>query len=227
MTMTVLIFGATRGTGLAAAQQLRARGDSVFALVRAGSDASALESIGVEVIRGNALSPEDVAKAFATATPGASLVSLGGKRGEQGPRPDLDGVKVISAAALQAGAPRVIMITAIGAGDSRAAVAPRVIEVLGEILALKTEAEAILQASGLDWTILRPGGMTSDPASGTAIMTEDHMVMGVINRADLASLAIRCMDDAATSGQILHTVDPAITWEAPLQRGGDLGENKP
>jgi uncharacterized protein YbjT (DUF2867 family) len=85
----------------------------------------------------------------------------------------------------------------------------------------------MLQASGLDWTILRPGGMTSDPASGTAIMTDDHGVMGVINRADLAMLAIRCLDDPRTIGHIYHTVDPGITWEAPLQRGGKLGESKP
>ena len=223
----VLIFGATRGTGRAAAEQLRARGDAVSALVREQSDASELEALGVSIIRGNVLDGHEVARAYAEAQPSAALISLGGKRGENAPRPDLDGVRVIVAAAKAAGAPRVLMITAIGCGDSRDAVAPRVLEVLGEILALKTEAEDLLQASGLDWTILRPGGMTSDPASGSAIMIEDHGVMGVINRADLATLAIRCLDDAQTVGRIYHTVDPEITWEAPLQRGGDLGERKP
>ena len=223
----VLIFGATRGTGRAAAEQLRARGDKVSALVREQSDGSELEALGVAVLRGDVLDAGQVAHAYAGAQPAAALVSLGGKRGEDAPRPDLDGVRVIVEAAKQAGVPRVIMVTAIGCGDSRSAVAPRVIEVLGEILALKTEAEELLQASGLDWTILRPGGMTSDPASGTAIMTEDHGVMGVINRADLATLAIRCLDDPQTSGRVYHTVDPEITWEAPLQRGGDLGERKP
>jgi uncharacterized protein YbjT (DUF2867 family) len=223
----VLIFGATRGTGRAAAEQLRARGDAVSALVRAQSDASELEALGVSIYRGDVLNAEDVAQAYASTQPSAALVSLGGKRGEDAPRPDLDGVRVITSAAQVAGVPRIIMITAIGCGDSRSAVAPRVIEVLGEILALKTEAEDLLQASGLDWTILRPGGMTSDPASGTGIMTEDHGVMGVINREDLATLAIRCLDDTQTVGRIYHTIDPGITWEAPLQRGGDLGERKP
>lgn len=223
----VLIFGATRGTGRAAAEQLRARGDTVSALVREQSDAAGLEAIGVTICRGDVLDVDAVTSAYAAAQPDAALISLGGKRGEDAPRPDLDGVRVIVDAAQAAGAPRVIMVTAIGCGDSRSAVAPRVIEVLGEILALKTEAEGLLQASGLDWTILRPGGMTSDPASGTAIMTEDHGVMGVINRADLAALAIRCIDDPQTAGRIFHTVDPEITWQAPLQRGGDLGESKP
>ena len=94
------------------------------------------------------------------------------------------------------------MITAIGCGDSRPVVSPTVIEVLGEILAAKTEAEDHLMASGLDATILRPGGMTSDPASGTAIMSDDHSLMGVINRADLAALTVDCIDDDATIGKI-------------------------
>ena len=147
-------------------------------------------------------------------------------RGET-PRPDLIGARHIVDAARQAGVPRILMITAIGCGDSKAAVAPKVIEVLGEILAAKTEAENYLMEAGLDATILRPGGMTSDPASGTAIKTEDQMRMGVIHRADLAQLTVDCLDDDATVGRIFHTVDPEITWEAPLQRGDDTGHKKP
>jgi uncharacterized protein YbjT (DUF2867 family) len=118
------------------------------------------------------------------------------------------------------------MVTAIGAGDSQSAVAPKVLEVLGEVLEMKTQAENILQDSGLDYTILRPGGMTNDPASGTAIKTEDHNRMGVINRADLAALVVECIDDNAASGKIYHAVDPGITREAPLQRGENLPEGR-
>ena len=60
------------------------------------------------------------------------------------------------------------------------------------------------------------------PANGTAIRTEDHGRMGVITRADLAGLLVECLDDEATDGHIYHTVDPEITWQAPLQRGEDL-----
>ena len=86
----------------------------------------------------------------------------------------------------------------------------------------KTLGENYLMASGLDYTILRPGGMTHDPASGTAIRTEDRRVMGVINRADLARLVVDCLDDPLSIGKVFHTVDPAIRREAPLQRGEDL-----
>ncbi|MGI9308899.1 MAG: NAD(P)H-binding protein [Gammaproteobacteria bacterium] len=73
--------------------------------------------------------------------------------------------------------------------------------------------------SGLDGTILRPGGMASEPATGTAIKTEDHTVMGMIQRADLAALVLECLDDAQTVGRIYHTIDPEAKEEPPLQRG--------
>lgn len=221
----ILVFGATRGTGLEIAGILAYRGDAVTAVVRPSSDGSELEGLGVGVVAGDAMDEDSVDRAVGGGSYRAIVVSLGGRRGE--PRPDLVGVKYIVDAARRHGVRRILMITAIGCGDSKAAVAPKVIEVLGEILAAKTEAEDYMMQAGLDATILRPGGMTSDPASGTAIRTDDHMVMGVINRADLARLTVDCLDDDATIGGIFHTVDPEITWQAPLQRGEDLGHRKP
>jgi len=223
---SILIFGATRGTGLEVAKILTARGDAVTAFVRPVSDRSELESLGVAMIEGDALDADSVTAAIASGPYRAIVISLGGRRGE-GPRPDLIGARHIVDAARQAGTKRVLMITAIGCGESKAAVAPKVIEVLGEILAAKTEAENFLLGAGLDATILRPGGMTSDPASGTAIKTEDQMMMGVINRADLAQLTVECLDEDASIGRIYHTIDPEITWDAPLQRGDDSHHKKP
>lgn len=221
----VIIFGATRGTGFEVAKILSSRGDAVAAVVRPESDAAELEALGVDVIAGNALDEGSVDDALNSGPLGTVVISLGGKRGE--PRPDLIGARYIADAARKRGVDRVLMITAIGCGDSRPIVSPTVIEVLGEILAAKTEAEDHLMASGLDATILRPGGMTSDPASGTAIKSDDHALMGVINRADLAALTVECIDDDATIGKILHTVDPEITWDAPLQRGDKSMHRKP
>ena len=221
MGINVLIFGGTRETGLEVARLLCQRGDTVTGLVRAASDATDLEAAGASIVRGDALNRDEVDAAFASGKYDAVVNSLGGSPG-QTPRPDLDGTINVVDAAVAANTRRQLMITAIGAGDSRSAVAPKVLEVLGPVLELKTRAEDYLQASGLDYTILRPGGMTSDPASGTGILTDDHNRMGVINRADLAALVLDCIDDDETCGRIFHTVDPEITWQAPLQRGEDL-----
>ena len=42
-----------------------------------------------------------------------------------------------------------------------------------------------------DWTIVRPGGLMTAPATGKAILTTDNTALGAINRADVASLVGR------------------------------------
>jgi uncharacterized protein YbjT (DUF2867 family) len=221
MPAGVLLFGGTRATGLEVARILRGRGEQVTAVVRPASDAADLEALGVEIVRGDALDAKAVREAFRSGQYRAVINSLGGQRGQR-PRPDFEGSKNIVDAALNADVRRALMVTAIGSGDSVSAVAPKVLEVLGELLELKTKAENYLIDSGLDYTILRPGGMTSDPATGSGIKTPDHAVMGVITRADLARLVVECLDDDTTIKQIYHTVDPEIKWQPPLQRGEDL-----
>lgn len=224
MTDGVLIFGASRETGLEVAKLLTARGDTVVAFARPASDLTELKALPLQqVVYGDVLDPVDVGKAFAAGRFRAVVCTIGAHRG-QVPRPDFEGVKVIvdSIRRLDRAIPRVILVTVIGAGDSRHAVAPKVLEVLGEVIRLKTLAENYLMESGLRWVILRPGGMTSDPATGTGIRTEDRGAMGVITRADLARLVVECLDDESTDGHIYHTVDPAIRWQPPLQRGDDF-----
>jgi uncharacterized protein YbjT (DUF2867 family) len=221
MSKDVLIFGASRETGLEVAKLLTARGDRVAAFARPASDLTELKALPLQqIIYGDVLDPVAVGKAFAAGRFDAVVCSIGAQRG-QVPRPDLDGVRNIvdSMRKLDVCVPRFLLVTVIGAGDSRGAVAPKVLEVLGEVIRLKTLAENYVIESGLRHVILRPGGMNSDPPSGTAIRTEDHTRMGVITRADLARLIVECIDDESTDGRIYHTVDPAITWQPPLQRG--------
>lgn len=218
----ILIFGATRETGLEVAKILAGRGEQITACVRPVSNAAELKALDVNLFKGDALNQDDVNAAFASNQFRAAVISLGGQRGQVEPRPDLIGAQNVINAARQNGVQRIVMVTMIGTGDSRSAVSPKVIEVLGEIIDMKTQAEELLVHSDLDYTILRPGGLTSEPGTGTGISTEDHSVMGVITREDLARLVVQCLDDDRTIGKIYHTIDPEIKWQAPLQRGEDL-----
>jgi nucleoside-diphosphate-sugar epimerase len=218
VTDEILLFGASQRTGLEVARILAGRGEKVTAFVRSTSDRTALETIGVEFVTGDALDADTVDAAFASGTFRAVINSMGGSRKEP-QRPDVIGTQNLVEAAGRHGVKRMIMVTAIGAGDSRAVLSENALKFLGPVMDLKTQAEACLTDSGLDATILRPGGMNSEPASGTAIKTEDHTVMGVIHRADLATLVVECLDDDRTIGKIFHTIDPEIKEAAPLQRG--------
>lgn len=221
MAISVMIFGATRGTGFEAVRALVAHGVPVTAAVRETSDTSALEALGVACVAVDVFDSADVETVLRESGCNAIVLSLSGKRGETR-RADREGVSAIVDAAVACGAERIVMVTAIGCGDSRPAVAPKVIEVLGEVLAAKTEAEEKLMGTFPRATIIRPGGLADDAASGTGELTEDHMAMGVINRSDLGQLVADAVLDAATAGRIHHAVDPGITWQAPLQRGEDI-----
>ena len=221
MTQNVLLFGGTGSNGAHIARLLAARGDNVTAMARPQSDTSHLEASGVTVFPGTPLSADDVNSAFDSTNFTAVISTLGHRRGEPPPRADLAGIDLIIAAAKARGIQRMLMITMIGAGDSIEVVSEKVIQFLGEPIKAKTAAEDNLRDSGLDYTILRPGGLNEGPETGTGIMVEE-CTMGVISTGDLARLALLSLDDDGTIGKTLHTIDPEIKEQAPLQRGDDL-----
>jgi nucleoside-diphosphate-sugar epimerase len=217
MSDAILVFGASQRTGLEVAKRLTGRGANVRAFVRPTSDIAALEALAVAFSTGDALDAASVSAAFAEEPIGAVVCTIGGTRGE--PRPDVEATQNIVQAALANEVQRMVLVTAIGAGDSREVLTENAWKFLGPVMEMKTQAEEYLQASALDWTILRPGGMASEAATGTAIKTEDHTTMGMIQRADLAALVVECLDDTATIGKIYHTWDPEAKEQPPLQRG--------
>jgi nucleoside-diphosphate-sugar epimerase len=221
MTQNILLFGGSGRTGLHIARQLVERGDNVTAVCRAATDSTELTATGAQVIAGSPLSEDEVNNAFDASRYTAVISTLGHRRGEPEPRADLVGMKIIIDAAKTRGIKRLLMITMIGAGDSIEVVSDKVIEFLGAPIKAKTEAEEYLKNSGLDYTILRPGGLNEAPLSGTATLHEE-CIMGVITTGELARLTLECLDDDSSIGKTLHTIDPAIEEVAPLMRGENL-----
>lgn len=223
----ILVFGASQRTGLEVARILTGRNEPVTAFVRSASDRENLEKLGVDFVVGDVLDAESVDMAFASGQYRAVINTIGGQRGQ--PRPDFEGTRNIVEAARRHGVDRIVMVTMVGAGDSADVLSEHARKFLGPIAELKTQAENFLMDSGLDATILRPGGMLSEPATGTAIKTGDHSVMGMIHRADLAALVVESLDDDETIGKIFHAVDPEIREAPPLQRGvtPEFREEKP
>jgi len=228
MTDEVLLFGASQRTGLEVAKILTGRGEKVTAFVRPSSDRTSLEALDVTFVTGDATDADTVGAAFSSGNFKAVINTIGGKRGEE-PRPDFEGTKNIVDAAKRHDVTRMLLVTMVGTGDSSGVLSEQARKFLGPVAELKTQGEDYLMQSGLDATILRPGGMTSEPATGTAIKTEDHSVMGIIHRPDLAALVVECLDDDGTSGKIFHTVDPEIKQQPGLQRGDvpKPGQEKP
>ena len=205
----VLVFGGTRGTGLEIVRKLRERGEAVTVAVRSTSNTTELEKLGVDTVVADALDAEQVEAAIGSKSFAAVISTLGTTRGEQHKRPDYIGNRNVIDAARGAGVKRFVFITVIGAGDSSDAAPGFSKRFLAEVIALKTQAEDHLRASGLDYTIIRPGGLGDVPTSGTAVLAEDPAAFSFIGRADLADLAVQALGDASTIGKTYSAYDPS------------------
>ena len=178
--MKVLVLGASGNTGRLVVQQARAAGHDVTAFIRAthgdATDAAAVQAavaghdavvstLGV----GNALrSGSLIAKSFAVLVPAME----------------------------RAGAHRLVVISALGVGSTRAQAPlfPRILYrlLLEEIFADKAAGERIVEASGLDWTIVHPPLLTAGPATAAYRTGEELDLTGMpkISRADVAHFIV-------------------------------------
>ncbi|MCE8021890.1 SDR family oxidoreductase [Halomonas sp. MCCC 1A11036] len=206
MTAT-LIFGASRGTGLEVARCLRERDCRVVALVRPTSEQAPLVSLGVECVIGDVLSTHDVRRAFRRLGDGGRVVSTLSGLTPEGVYTDEEGNRQVIEVARDYSPRRIILVTSIGCGEMAPYRSPRAIEAFGRVVDAKTRAEEALRASGLPFTILRPGGLKSEPATGRGILSTDPAIHGFIHRTDLAKLVTTVLDDPRTQGGVYAAVD--------------------
>jgi len=215
----LLIFGASRGVGLELARLERAAGRPVAAMLRPQSDAGHLQQIGVEILRGDALSRPDIEQALAQLSGSFDIVSTLSGRGEDGRLVDDEGnINVIEAVEASGSAGRFVLVTSMGCGEMAPYRSERAIAAFGAVVDAKTLAEDRLKKTGLDWTILRPGGLVSERATGNGLLTRNPRVHGFIHRADVALLASRVLRDPATSRNAFAAVDrDRMSCDTPVE----------
>ncbi len=209
MTKTSYIFlaGASRGVGREIAKYLTAQQLKVKALLRKQTAAAELEALGIQVVFGDALNVGDVERAILTDEPIHTIISTLGGLPEDTNRPDYPGNKNLIDAAVKAGVQKFILVSSIGTGNSVGALSPQALAALKEILIEKDKAEQYLIASGLTYTIIRPGGLKSETATGNGVLTEDPRVVGSIHRADVAQLVVRALNSDRTNNKVLSAID--------------------
>ncbi|MBE9061219.1 SDR family oxidoreductase [cf. Phormidesmis sp. LEGE 11477] len=204
----VFLAGASRGVGREIAKQLIAKGHQVIALLRSKDAEKALADMGITVRFGDALDVDAVKTAVGAQAVDVVISTVGGVPSmEASDLPDYLGNKNLIDAAVVAKAKRFILISSIGSGDSAIALPPNVLETLGPVLKEKAQAEDYLVNSGLDYTVIRPGGLVSEAATDQEILTADVSVSGSIPRAGVARLAVACMESGRAQNQILSAID--------------------
>ncbi len=213
----IFLAGASRGVGREIAKQLVAKGHKVVALLRSDQSAAELSAMGIAIVKGDALDGAAMKEAIAAHSPEALISTIGGLPKDGSTRADFLGNKHLIDAAVAAQAKRFILISSIGSGDSAQAMPDNVLEVLGPVLKEKAQAEDYLANSGLAYTVIRPGGLVSEPATGQEVLTEDPKVAGSIPRAAVATLAVRCLNSDKAVNKVFSAIDMSMQ-----RSGGDF-----
>ncbi|GIG54070.1 SDR family oxidoreductase [Demequina activiva] len=178
---------------------LTGRGHTVVPLARKQDQLIELAALGTEP-RGldiEAASESDFAAVF-EGCDAVVFAAGGGPDGniERKRTVDLEGATKSIAGAKKAGISRLVQVSAIGV-DSEL---PDDVEpVWKAYVEAKRDADAALRESGLDWTIIRPGGLTDEPASGRVSLAPE-VERGQISRADVAHVLADCLDRPDTAG---------------------------
>lgn len=190
--MKLTIFGATGGTGAQVMQQALAAGHTVTILARDPAKVTT-QNPRLTVVAGNVLNQSDVEKALDQA---AAVVCTLGNTSNNPADVVSAGTQQIVKAMQQRGVKRLIVVSSLGVGDSKHQV-PFFFKVLAATVLRKTmkdkEAqEALVRASNLDWTIVRPGGLTDGPRTGSYRFGVDaSLTAGRVARADVADFILR------------------------------------
>jgi putative NADH-flavin reductase len=210
----ILVIGASRGIGLEAVKAALAAGHDVRAFARSAPNI-AVAHPKLTKIAGDARIRADVAAAVQGVD--AVIQSVGASTASElifGTTLFSDTTRILVDAMQDAHLRRLMMVTGAGAGNSRGRITflydnlifPLVLQ---RVYNDKDLAEDIVMKSNLDWTIVRPGGLTNRPATGHyKVLTEmKDWRGGFISRADVANFLVKHLDDTTLFGKTPLLVD--------------------
>ena len=202
--MRVVIAGGHGKVALLLERLLAEHGDQAVGLIRNPAHVADVRNAGAEAVVCDleAASTDDVTALLAGAD--AVVFAAGAGPGSGVPRKDsVDRAAsvLMAEAAGRAGVRRFVQVSSMGAGQPPA---PGSGEVWAAYIAAKTAAEADLSARDLDWTILRPGGLTDAPATGRIRLAPPPIPAGTVPRADVAAVIAALLENPSTGHRTLE-----------------------
>jgi uncharacterized protein YbjT (DUF2867 family) len=202
--MRVVIAGGHGKIALLLERLLAGRGDQAVGLIRNPAHLADVERTGAQgvVCDLEAASADEVAVLLAGAD--GVVFAAGAGPGSGALRKDsVDRAAsvLMAGAAQRAGVRRFVQVSSMGAGQPPR---PGTDEVWAAYITAKTAAEADLRARDLDWTILRPGGLTDAPATGKIQLAPPPVPRGTVPRADVAAVIAALLDNPGTGPKTLE-----------------------
>ena len=194
--MKIIVFGATGGVGRLVVKQALEEGFDVTAFVRTPDK---LKATGdrLTVVQGDAFHVEQVAAAIAGHD--AVVSCLGSNQGMKKSDDLRTMAKNIVAGMQQHGVKRIVYTASAGINDELPGIGGKVMMgVLKQVLIDHRAAVDAIEEAGVDYTIVRPMGLTNDSFSGKYREAETGVPgkSRTIPRADVAHFILKALGDA-------------------------------
>jgi uncharacterized protein YbjT (DUF2867 family) len=194
--MLVAIAGGHGQIALRLTRLLSERGDDVRSLIRNPDHADDVRDAGGDPVVCDLEEADDALVANAVSGADAVVFAAGAGPGSGSQRKgtmDLGGAVKLIAAANASGIRRYVMVSSINADPNHPGD-----DTFSVYLRAKGEADAELAASGLDYTIVRPGPLTNDPGTGRVALDAGR---GDVTRDDVAAVLAAVIHEPATVGR--------------------------
>jgi uncharacterized protein YbjT (DUF2867 family) len=219
----VLVAGATGGTGQEVVDQAITKGFIVRALVRDEAKARQLFGDRVQYVVGDVREPRSLKRAVKGVDQVISALGANVHRDpENSPeRVDYAGVKALAEAAKAGGVSQFILVSSMGVTHPD----HQLNAMLDNILSWKLKGEEAVRATGIHYTIVRPGELTNEPGDRRGVrITQGDPVggEGSVSRTDVAAILVNAIGREDLYDKTFEVVGdhahPRIEW-ASLYNG--------
>lgn len=205
MKPLVMVAGATGKTGALVVAQLQAEGYPVRAFVR--SAAKAAERLGpeVEAVVGDLRDPASIAAALDGVDVLINAAGSGVPAADDNmpEHVDFKGTRNLADAAAAAGVGRYVLVSSMGVTDDD----HQLNRLFNNILVWKRMGEEAVVASGISYTIVRPGGLNDGPGNAQKVIFEQGDLPGLnkaISRADVARVCVATLQQEEARNKVFE-----------------------
>jgi uncharacterized protein YbjT (DUF2867 family) len=216
----IVIIGGHGKVALHLARILTERGDQVTSVFRNPDHAEDVAATGARPVVADIETLDTDALAGLLAGHDAVVFSAGAGGGNPARTYAVDrdaAIRVIDAAG-QAGTRRFVMVSYFGAGPDHGVAQDNPFFPYAEA---KAAADAHLRASDLDWSVLGPGRLTLEPATGRIATGAAGAQKGEVSREDVALVVAAALNDDATTGRTIEFNNGDLPIAEALATSGD------
>lgn len=196
----VIVIGGHGKVALQLARILTERGDAVSSVFRNPDHSDDVAATGARAVVADIerLDTDELARLLEGHDAVVFSAGAGGGNPARTYAVDRDAAIRLVDAAGRAGVRRFVMVSYFGAGPDHGVPRDNSFFPYAEA---KAAADAHLRSSGLDWTVLGPGRLTLEPATGRIALGEGK---GEVSRADVALVAAAALRDDSSIGRTIE-----------------------